>query len=182
MSLDNSTKNMFNTKNIKISLRSEKISLNSVIEYLNKNLIVYQIKGNYIVIREKYVYIFFKLKDSLICHINVTKIPNFESIKDSIELLQQKILNGSDINISEYKIDNLTAIYDAKTCIDLLRVVENARSKYRVRYNKEKFPGLFIRTDQGTFIIFHTGKVNLVGCQHPDHLPVLFKCLENILM
>jgi hypothetical protein len=173
---------MFNVKNIKLSLKAEKISLNSVVNCLEQNWIPFEVKGNYLVIRHKYVYIFFKLRDSIIKHINVTKIPNVNDIEDCISNLKNVILKGIETVISECKIDNLTAIYDAKYCINLMKVLDNNKSNFLIRYNKEKFPGLFIRTDKGTFIIFHTGKVNLVGCQSPDHLPTLFECLEKILI
>lgn len=173
---------MFNVKNIKISLKTEKISLNTVVNCLKTNSVEYQIKGNYLVIRHKYVYVFFRPRTSIIQYINVTKIPCVDNIKDSINVLQHEIFQGLYIHISsEYKIDNLTAIYDTKTCIDLLKVLDNAKENYYVRYNKEKFPGLFVSTGNGTFIIFHTGKVNLVGCQNLRHLPLLFKALEKIL-
>lgn len=172
---------MFNVKNIKLSLKAEKISLNSVVNCLQQNCIPFETKGNYLVIRHKYVYIFFKLRDSIIKHINVTKIPDVNEIEDCIFILKNIILKGIETVISECKIDNLTAIYDVNYRINLVKVINNNKSNFLLRYNKEKFPGLFIRTDKGTFIIFHTGKVNLVGCQNPDHLPALFECLENIL-
>lgn len=172
---------MFTIKNMKISIKLEKISLNSVVKYLECNTIDFKIRGNYLVIYHKYVYIFFKLKDLIIRHINVTKIPDEKSINDSILVLKTEILKGMCLNILEYKIDNLTATYDVKTELDLLTVLNKTRSSFNVKYNKEKFPGLFIKTYQGTFIVFHTGKVNLVGCKSSEHLPILFKCLENII-
>jgi hypothetical protein len=173
---------MFSIKNVKISVKLEDISLNSVVKYLECNSISFVIKGNYLVIHHKYVYIFFKLKNFVIRHINVTKIPDEESVKDSILVLQNEILNGMYLKIFYYKIDNMTAIYDTKNNVDLLKILDKTKLSFNVRYNKEKFPGLFIKTNEGTFIIFHTGKVNLVGCKSMDRLPLLFKCLENILV
>jgi TATA-box binding protein (TBP) (component of TFIID and TFIIIB) len=172
---------MFEVKNIKISLKITKIPLNSVISQFEDENLPYKIKNNYIILRKVFVYILFKPKNSEISHINITGIPNVESISNSIDILTKIILKSLIITPLDYKIDNLTAVYDYKKKIDQFKILNNSINNYLVRFNKEKFPGLFIKVELGTFIIFHTGKVNLVGCQNISHLQVLFEQLESIL-
>ena len=172
---------MFEVKNIKISIKITKIPLNSVIRQFEEEHLPYKIKNNYIILRKDFVYILFKPKNSEISHINITGIPNVESISNSIEILTKSILKSLVITTLDYKIDNLTAVYDYKKKIDQFKILNNSINNYLVRFNKEKFPGLFIKVKLGTFIIFHTGKVNLVGCQNISHLQVLFEQLESIL-
>lgn len=172
---------MFEVKNIKISLKITKIPLNSVIRQFESENISYKIKNNYIILRKVFVYILFKPKNSEISHINITGIPNIESISNSIEILKENILKSLRLVPLDYKIDNLTAVYDYKQSIDQLKILNNSINHHIVKFNKEKFPGLFIRVELGTFIIFHTGKVNLVGCKNIAHLQVLFEQLESIL-
>jgi TATA-box binding protein (TBP) (component of TFIID and TFIIIB) len=172
---------MFQIKNVKVSLKINEISLNSVLKYLLENQISFEIKSNYLIIKDKFIYIFFRSKNNLVNHINITKIPSIEHIKESINFLRDKILKQLYIINESYKIDNLTAIYDYGKQIDQLNLIHKVKNTYNIRYNKEKFPGIFIKVATGTFIIFHTGKINLVGCQNPSHLPSLFNCLTNIL-
>jgi TATA-box binding protein (TBP) (component of TFIID and TFIIIB) len=44
-----------------------------------------------------------------------------------------------------------------------------------MKYNNEKFPGLFVKFKEGTAILFHSGKVVLVGCKNEENL----KCLTT---
>lgn len=172
---------MFEIKNIKISLKITKIPLNSVINQFEKENISYNTKNNYIIVRRVFVFIFFKPKSSEISHINITGIPNIESIYESITILKDIILKSLIIIPLNFKIDNLTAVYDYKQFIDQIEILKRSKDKHIVKFNKEKFPGLFIKVKFGTFIIFHTGKVNLVGCQDISHLQVLFEQLKSII-
>ncbi len=172
---------MFEIRNIKISLKTEQISLNSVLNQLEHECIPFVTKNNYVIIRYQFVYIFFKSKNCLITHINITKIPNIQSIYQSIDILKEQIFNNLNLTVVNQQIDNITATFDFRKEIDQMKILNRAKNIYKVRYNREKFPGLFIKVTLGTFIIFHTGKVNLVGCQDPSNLDILFECLQNIV-
>jgi hypothetical protein len=170
---------MFDIKNIKVSLKLNSISLNSVLINLEKNQIEYSVKSNYIIFRKEFVYVLFKPKHLIINHVNITKIPDVVSITKSIDNFKS-ILNFQ-LEIQSFKIDNLTAVYDLKKEISQLKILNSFKDIYHIKFNKEKFPGLFLRVEFGTFIIFHTGKVNLVGCQDPLSLQFLFSQLLDIL-
>ncbi len=173
---------MFEIRNIKVSLTIKNISLNSVLKQINKQPISYEIKNNYIIIRDKFIYIFFKSKNNLISHINVTKIPNLMNIQLSVKILKEFIFKDLNLTILNTKIDNITATCDKRREINQIKLLEKIKHYYSVKFNKEKFPGLFIKVPFGTFIIFHTGKINLVGCQNPFHLQFLYELLDAILI
>jgi len=172
---------MFKIKNVKTSLKIKKLSLNTVIEYLKTHNIGYIEKSNYIIIKFKYIYILFKPKSLLINHVNITKIPDLEYINKSVNVLTNEVFANLKIDIIYLKIDNITAVYNLNKSIDLLDIVLKNCEKLKIKYNKEKFPGLFIRFDQGTLIIFHSGKIISVGCKSLDNLHVLFDELHKIL-
>lgn len=172
---------MFETKNIKISITITKLSLNSVLNQLDESNTEYEIKNNYIIIRDKFVYIFFKSKTNTINHINITKLSKLSDIESSIEILKECVFKQFYFEVLSKKIDNITATYDKKEEINQIELLDKIKDKYKVRFNKEKFPGLFIKLPTGTFIIFHTGKINVVGCHDTSHLFKLYEELKVIL-
>jgi TATA-box binding protein (TBP) (component of TFIID and TFIIIB) len=42
-----------------------------------------------------------------------------------------------------------------------------------MKYNNEEFPGLFVKKDIGTAILFHRGTIVLVGCNSKENLKKL---------
>lgn len=172
---------MFVIKNIKFSLKIKNISLNSVLDELKEQKINFETKGNYVVIRDIYVYILFRSRSFILNHINITKIPSVNQINFSVDHLQRKILKNLKIEICKEQIDNLTATYNIGQEINQLRFLQKNKKHHTIKFNKEKFPGLFIKVPLGTFIIFHTGKINVVGCQSPFHLFQLFYFLQDLL-
>jgi len=171
---------MFNIKNIKVSLKINSISLNSVLNDLERNQVLYSIKSNYIIFRKEFVYVLFKPKHLIVNHVNITKIPDVDSIVKSIDFLKS-ILSSQILEIKSSKVDNITAVYDMNKEIEQFKILDSFKDLYHIKFNKEKFPGLFLKVEFGTFIIFHTGKVNLVGCKDPSNLKLLFSQLLDIL-
>lgn len=172
---------MFKQKNVKISIKIREISLNSVIEYLNVNNREYKTKSNYIIIKSKYIFILFKPKNRMISHINVTKISNLDEVNTAVDNLIIEIFPTFEICIYKVVIDNITAVYDTSKTIKLPEIIENNKGLYRITYNNEKFPGMFIKFEVGTLIIFYTGKVIAVGCKTNDQLFFLFGKLKDLL-
>ena len=154
---------MFNISNIKISIKISSIYTDDLIKSIEKNLISYKVTSKYIIVRSDFTYIISKTRNNTLNHINITKIKNFDEIQLSIHHLQSNVLKELDFKINHLSIDNISASYDLKHFVDLRQICENNPQK--VRYNNEKFPGLFLRLEKSTLLIFHTGKVNSVGCK-----------------
>ena len=172
---------MFEIKNVKISLKLEIISLKTVIEHLKVNAIEFQVKNNYIVINYKYSFVLFKPKNKQIRHVNVTKIPNLEEIDTAVDVFENKIFNNLGVHINKIIVDNLTAVYNTGKSIYLPDIIKNKKDHFIIKYNNEKFPGMFVKFDVGTLIIFHTGKIIAVGCKTLDQLKYLFDELIKLL-
>ena len=85
------------------------------------------------------------------------------------------------------KVDNIcaTKIIKGKVCLDLLfrELVESNSTQFRVSYNSQKFPGLFVKFYDskltGTLLIFKSGKINLVGVKSPNQFLKLDKWIES---
>ena len=154
----------FEISNVKVSIKTSPISLNNVLE-INLPLKSYK---NYVVVKSKYTYSIFKTNSHLENHINITKIPNLKEVLNSIEHLK-KYLNFS---VKQIKVDNIIATLNIQKPIDLVSVCEKKLFE-SIKYNNEKFPGLFVKFKEGTAILFHSGKIVLVGCKTKKDL----KCL-----
>ncbi len=172
---------MFVIKNVKISLKLKEISLNSVLRCLDVNNTKYKTKSNYIIIESKYIYIIFRPKNHQITHINVTKIPNLSEIDVAVNILRKEIFPILNISINQTNIDNLTAVYNANKNIVLPEIIKHKKDYFKITYNNEKFPGMFVKFDVGTLIIFYTGKVIAVGCKTVNSLEYLFEELNKFL-
>lgn len=171
---------MFEIKNVKISLKIITVSLNSVLNYLDKNHIEYQTKSNYVIISSIYIYILFKPKNQQITHVNVTKIPNLFKVDDAVNHFKNDIFPAFNVQVNKISVDNITAVFHVKKCINLPEIIKNKKPHFKITYNNEKFPGMFIKFDVGTLIIFYTGKVIAVGCKNTSNLDYLFCELVKI--
>jgi TATA-box binding protein (TBP) (component of TFIID and TFIIIB) len=171
---------MFEIKNVKISLKLDKISLNTVLSQLELNKVVYKEKNNYIIIQSQYIYIIFQSKNRLVNHINITKIPHIDEIDKATNHLQHVLFKNLVIHIISNTIDNLTSVYNIKRNLILHDIVKKIEFTNNISYNNEKFPGLFIKFGFGTLILFHTGKVIAVGCKKEHDLTNLFDQLLQL--
>ena len=63
----------------------------------------------------------------------------------------------------DYSIDNITATIKTGHKINLKKFEKINRYKENISYNPESFPGLVVRKNKLTYIIFTSGSVNIVG-------------------
>lgn len=152
--------------------------LNIVTSKLSENNINFTSYPNFIVFSYEFTYTIFKVsKNSKMNHINVTKIKRKRDIKKAkstlISILGKKILS--------VKIDNIIATTDLKRKVDLQKV-----SKFKlcniVKYNPECFPGLFAKFERGTVIIFHSGKIVILGTKRKQEIrDILAELVKNFI-
>ena len=80
-----------------------------------------------------------------------------------------------DITILSTKVDNICACRRTKIKINLdilfNKLTSSNSTLYRVNYNAQKFPGLFVKflgfPIKGTLTIFKSGSINYVGVKTP---------------
>jgi len=159
----------------------EELETKKVIQYFNSHRLAHKIRANYIIVKLKFIFIFFKHKKGTISHINVTKIPSLDCLEDVPNTLQNKIFTDETVKIKSVKVDNITAVKDVGRNLRLLKIANNIQHIYNIRYNNERFPGIFVKLPIGTVIIFHTGKIVAVGSKNENNLKELNKELRKIL-
>jgi TATA-box binding protein (TBP) (component of TFIID and TFIIIB) len=151
---------MYKIANVKVSIKTTPIFLDIVLakaidgQFYCKNFI------NFIVLKLKYTYIIFKKNKNSENHINITKIPTIADICEAIEIIRE--FTGALIKYK--KVDNIIATTFLNKALDLNDICKKGNFK-SIKYNNEKFPGLFIKLAQGTIILFHSGKVVVVGAK-----------------
>lgn len=149
---------MYDIKNIKISIKIDNLHF---VDTSIKKVVYY---NNFFVLKDKYSFIVFKpRKKSSISHVNITKIECFSKIPQAIKML--KMFFTGQILYHTFLIDNITATYYLNNNISLSKLYSKYNKKYQMKYNNDIFPGLQFKSKvKGTAIIFHNGKVNIVGC------------------
>ena len=159
--------------NIKLSLKIPCIDLQSLEKaFLGNKKKVFR---NFFCVSDSgYNYVFFKHrsldKNPTKQHINVTSIKQFDDISNVIDNLCTKI-NILPKELS-YKIDNISAKLVLNHPLDIEKF-QFINQDLKLQYNIEKFPGVFVKkglqTDpnakKATFILFASGKINIVGVQ-----------------
>jgi hypothetical protein len=98
-------------------------------------------------------------------HVNITKIPCLSEVKEAVQFLK-KFINFSVIKLN---IDNIIATFKFCRTLDLVKICEKKLFEC-MKYNNEEFPGLFVKKDIGTAILFHRGTIVLVGCNSKENL------------
>ena len=160
-----------NITNIKVSILFTGIEYANLFEYLRH--IRFKKLDKFLIIQCRYTYVIFK-SDKLHLHCNITKLRHYKDIERS-KLNLLNIFNKK-ICILSTRVDNICATKNLYKKLDLdllsaeLKSV-HSDSQYSLKYNNQKFPGLFICFNRafikGTIACFKTGKINYVRVTDP---------------
>jgi TATA-box binding protein (TBP) (component of TFIID and TFIIIB) len=150
--------------NVKVSVKSTPIALSNVLKLEG----VIKTYNNFIVLQSKYTYTIFKTSKLSENHINITKIPKLEKIEDAIENLKQHV----QFSTKKVTVDNIIASIKLGYRIDLVSVCEKKLFE-SMKYNSDIFPGLYVKFGIGTAILFHSGRIVLVGVKNEKDLQCL---------
>jgi TATA-box binding protein (TBP) (component of TFIID and TFIIIB) len=168
---------MFLIRNIKVSVKVKPLVLNNAVLRLKHKGIKTNLFSNFITFKAKnFTFVLFKSGQKKENHINITQIPNFRSINKAIASLV-KLLR---CRVLRHTVDNIIATSALDRTISLRHIVHSKAFK-KIKYNSEIFPGLFVKFWNGTVIIFHTGKLVIVGCKNKRSIKwILQKITANI--
>jgi TATA-box binding protein (TBP) (component of TFIID and TFIIIB) len=169
--------------NIKISVKCQNISLDTVKQHLEEDKIFFRVYNNYIVTKDKYTYIIFKknLKNTdNTSHVNITNIKSLEYLSEAINKL---CLFDKNTKLLNYTIDNITVSKNFNRKLNISEILLKIPNHISVTYNSEIFPGIFLKFPQkaGTAILFHTGKCVLLGCKTYANIENILLSLSTIL-
>lgn len=195
--------------NIKISFKICTVSLSTVQELCPGLGYKFKAFPNFLVVRpntsigevHNWVCTVFKkniAKDAL-QHVNVTNIKSFDDIDSVIShltCLRLIVLPGT------VRIDNVTGLMQVRELIipDIIRSIQQNEKEVclkldtvfwgthslTVHYNNERFPGLFIKFKRnslksGTAIVFHSGKIVIIGCKNLTQLRWVSKAVNALI-
>lgn len=195
--------------NIKISFKIQTVSLSTVQDLCSG--LGYKLKrfSNFLVIRPKpsnkegYSWVCTVFKKNITSdapqHVNVTNLKSFDDIEGVINYLAVLKL----ISIPGTKsIDNVTGLLQVQKQI-ICEVIKSIQSNEKqacleldakfsgvhslsVHYNNERFPGLFIKFKRhnskfGTAIVFHSGKIVIIGCKSLTQLRWIAKAVSVLI-
>merc|ERR1712074_321014 len=140
---------------------------------ITKNKKIKQNFGNFRIVYSNFTYIFFNTTTNIL-HCNVTKINKYNQSHSSKKILTSIFPR---FNILSTKVDNIcgTKYIGGNICLDNLfeRLVKYSSTQFKVNYNSQKFPGLFIKfngnTLSGTSLIFKSGKIYSIGIKRLKH-------------
>lgn len=162
--------------NVKVSLKTSVISLDIVYNCLKLQNLNCKKFDNFLVIKDKYTYIIFKTNNEKENHINITKIPSIECIPDAINIIKKL----TQCFVKTEKIDNIIATTNVDHKLNLNDIV-NEKKFVQIKYNNEKFPGLFLKFKKGTAILFHSGKIVIVGSKSEKDIECLIQKIVAVI-
>ena len=115
-------------------------------------------------------------------HINVTGIKTLENICQCVESFASKT-NIPLQSFSAPVVDNISAKYETKKQKINLNILKSSLVKdsriISLKYNRERFPGLFIKTLMGTVIWFPTNSIISVGSKNTSDLSFLDNLIKQ---
>jgi len=165
----------------------------SVIYYFNKNweriikLNCQEIgfyckkKGNILVIKKNFAMCMIQMKHCDIfgfvkVYINITGVKNIEMMQKVVKFIHFNIIPNKCL-FHSIMIDNITYVIDLKKSL----MFESILLNQNVKYNQEKFPGLFIKIENTTCILFKSGKILIIGLKSLSKISFIKDKLYNML-
>lgn len=116
----------------------------------------------------------------------MTGIKTISSIEEALKVFQNFFQLDSD-DLEHYVIDNISSQYKGnlhsllnRNLTTLAKVGECLKDSVKVKYNREKFPGLFLKTDYGTLICFSSPAIVAVGSKNEEDLRKLKEIIEEL--
>ena len=132
-------------------------------------------------------------------HVNVTNLRSGKELRRLIEIL---FAIGLTYMPGTAVVDNVTGLMTVEKLV-LEKVIKAVSSNKQeacqildrkfgashglsIQYNNERFPGLFVKFERnlkkvGTAIVFHSGKIVIVGCKGLDELKCLSQAVSALI-
>ena len=163
-------------KNVKISvICASKQPMKWFFDIANARNVYCAQKRNILSINDVYsITIFQKLQNKY--HLNVTKIKTLNGISEVIKWLIKTYCDKSDFQLISHKIDNITSTFDIKQYISLHTLANIIKHSL---YNPERFHAVYLKNNEGTIIVFQSGKINILGCKSLENILSLWRFIQK---
>lgn len=170
----------YKISNYKISLKAYNLNWEDTISVLKTSGLHTTIYNNFLVFKTCFIFTIFKPQHTKVSHINITKIKKRSKIIEALNICNNLI--KANLLLETLKIDNITAsaFYGLQN-LDLEKFFHANCKSANIKYNRDKFPGAFVKTSRGTALAFHSGKVVFVGCKNKLELKCLLKTIKRLI-
>jgi len=165
------------TTNIKFHFQLRKSCCGKLKDFLQISPLVRITKPSFSVVRiHKFIYTCYKNG-----FINVTGVRHLDTIVLAINILKDEIGFESE---DQFVVDSISSRYIATTKrrISIPFLLQEIRKEFRllsIKYNRERFPGMFIKTSYGTIIWFPSNSVVCVGSKSQEDLTQIADFIDN---
>ena len=88
---------------------------------------------------------------------------------------------GVEVNLKEYKIQNIIASYEINFKVNLFKIYEKLSENNFCKYEKNTFPGLILYMNDINITIFETGKIVIAGAKNKKDLEKIIKQIYPVL-
>lgn len=176
-------KTSYKIRNYKISFKVKELNWVRVIELLKQENIKVSFFHNFIVFKSRYIYTLFKPRVAKPdeSHVNVTQLKSKSKICKAVSIFEKLV--QCTVTKETVRVDNITASgFFPIQSIDLQKFYQQHSREVQIKYNRDKFPGAFVKTEQGTALLFHTGKVVFVGCRERRQIKCQLRLLKSLMM
>lgn len=178
IALDELTTLQYLITNIKLSIKLNIIrtlKLSDIDCLLQEGCVNSKLTRNFLVVRDKYVYIIFPNG-----HVNITGFRRHIDIRESILII--KMLLSITAKIKKCNVDNISCKFKLPNTINLPQLYKvEIPNALRKSYNTERFPGMFLKYPRGTLIVFASGSIVAVGVKDVEGLSETVSHLWNVL-
>jgi len=168
----------FIISNYKVSVKVCDLDWKKTLELLKNCQLNFKQHSNFISFKSVYTFTLFKPKGNQ-AHANITNIKLIKEGSEALRVLQSLV--GGKVLSHTFKIDNITASANLQKTVNLEKFFIQNHIHTAIKYNRDKFPAAFIKGSAGTILLFHSGKVILVGCKTKDQLVCLYTKLLKLL-
>ena len=118
---------------------------------------------------------------------NITKIPSLDHISKAIDELNN-IINEA-FSVEDLKVENITCLHILNKNINLLETIKKLNSEHlkekniivQAQYNPEKFPGIFLKLENCSMLLFSSGKLVVIGATSEEEAKKGIFSILNLL-
>jgi len=165
-------------KNIKISATFQStLPITHFEEIAVIRKIQFRYVRNILSVKDQFPFTIFKKRNN-IYHLNITRIGSINQIANVIHWIETTYCPSTAFTLLCHSVDNITSTFNIGHTLCLKQITENIKS---ARFNPERFPGLYLKTNSALAVIFHSGYINILGCKSEKDVLLAWQNIQNKL-